>query len=98
MANEPSLLDLRAAAERAVDQLAGLNANAALPGAKQLVEQLRNAQEYERMARVAEAIGRIDAKDAKIRRLYAQALIEQGKATAAIDMLLGIVPGPPYSL
>jgi tetratricopeptide (TPR) repeat protein len=58
------------------------------PGeAVQLVEELRNAQQYPLMLRLAEAIGRKRPDEAKARRLYAQALIEQGQVTAAIDVL-----------
>ena len=49
--------------------------------------QLRDCSEFELMAGLAEAISRRDPKDARNRRLYAQALIEAGKATAAIDLL-----------
>ena len=79
------------AAERILERLAGLNAEALLPDAKQFVELLRNAREYERMARVAEAISRIDPKDSQNRRSYAQALIELGKVTAAIDLLQALM-------
>lgn len=79
------------ATDRILEQLAGLHADAVLAEARQLVEQLRNAQEYARMARIAEAVSRVDPKDAKNRRLYAQALIELGKATAAIDMLQALI-------
>ena len=39
------------------------------------------------MGQLAEAVSRHDPKDAKNRRLYAQYLIETGKATAAVDLL-----------
>jgi tetratricopeptide (TPR) repeat protein len=91
MASVKSVTELRDAANRALDQLAGLNADVALTDAKQLVEDLRNARQYEPMARVAEAISRIDPKDAKNRRLYAQSLIETGKASVAIDVLQALV-------
>lgn len=58
------------------------------PGeAVRLVEELRNARQYALVLRLAEAIGRKRPSDAKARRLYAQALIEQGQVTAAIDVL-----------
>ena len=84
---DESVTELRAQANRAIDQLAGLNAQAALEDASQLVEKLRNAREYDPMNRLAEAVSRIDPKNAKNRRLYAQSLIETGKATVAIDVL-----------
>jgi hypothetical protein len=46
-----------------------------------------NEREYDRMGRLAEAVSRKDPKDPKNRRLYAQYLIETGKATAAADIL-----------
>lgn len=54
---------------------------------KKLVDELRGARQFERMLRVAELVSRRDPKDVKNRRLYAQALIETGKVTAAIDVL-----------
>src|SRR5262249_58223685 len=39
------------------------------------------------MGQVAEAVGGRDRKDVTNRRLYAQYLIDTGKATAAIDLL-----------
>lgn len=55
--------------------------------AKKLVEALRNVAAYDEMGQLAEAISRRDPKDAKNCRLYAQYLINTGKATAAIDLL-----------
>jgi len=54
---------------------------------KKLVDELRGARQFERMLRVAELVSRRDPEDVKNRRLYAQALIETGKVTAAIDVL-----------
>lgn len=70
------------------------------PGeAVQLAEELRNAQQYPLLLRLAEAIGRKRPEEAKARRLYAQALIEQGQVTAAIDVLERLAarlkPGEP---
>ena len=39
------------------------------------------------MGQLAEAVSRRDPKDPKNRRLYAQYLIDTGKATAAVDLL-----------
>ncbi|MDM0047945.1 serine protease [Variovorax sp. J22R115] len=55
--------------------------------AKPLVEALRNERDYPRMLRLAEAVRRLDPGDAKNRRLLAQALIESGLATVAVDVL-----------
>jgi hypothetical protein len=52
-----------------------------------LVEPLRNIRDYELMGRLAEAISRRDPNDARIRRLYAQCLIDTGKPSVAIDVL-----------
>ena len=52
--------------------------------AKKTVEALRNQRDYELMGELAEVVSRRDPKDAKNRRLYAQYLIETGKATAAM--------------
>lgn len=76
--------------EEVLTELKGLSDDA-LPRAKPLVETLRNLREYELMGQLAEAISRHDPKDAKNRRLYAQYLIDTGKATAAVDMLQAAV-------
>lgn len=87
MSEDATLDELRAQTSRMLEQLAGLRAEEALAGAKELVEQLRNVREYDAMGRLAEAVSRVDPKEPKNRRLYAQYLIETGKATAAIDVL-----------
>jgi len=79
--------ELRARAKDALQRLRGLGSVDDLAGAKRLVEALRNVRDYETMGQVAEAVSRRDPKDAKNRRLYAQYLIDTGKATAAIDLL-----------
>ncbi|HEY6641453.1 TRAFs-binding domain-containing protein [Povalibacter sp.] len=87
MVNDSATTELRATAQRVLDQLSGLNAAAALPEARKLVETLRDAREYECLIQLAESLGRLDPKDAKTRRLYAQALIEMGQVSVAIDVL-----------
>jgi hypothetical protein len=87
MVNEAELDQLRERATVTVKKLAGLGTDGDVAEAKGLVETLRNAREYDLMGRLAEAVSRHDPKDAKNRRLYAQYLIETGKATAAIDLL-----------
>ena len=86
-----SLDELRSEAADALRGLAGLQVNDHLAGAKPLVEELRNGREFELMGKLAEAISRVDSKDPTNRRLYAQYLIETGKATAAIDVLQSLV-------
>jgi hypothetical protein len=78
---------LRASARDAIKKLNGICEDEDVVGAKNLVEELRNAAAYDEMGRLAEAISRRDPRDAKNRRLYAQYLINTGKATAAIDLL-----------
>src|SRR6516162_8688523 len=63
--------------------------------AKKLVEALRNVAAYDEMGQLAEAISRRDPKDARNRRLYAQYLINTGKATAAIDLLTSLAQRLP---
>jgi V8-like Glu-specific endopeptidase len=79
--------ELRAKAQMALKCLAGICEDEDLANAKELVEGLRNALLYEEMGELAEAVSRRDPKDARNRRLYAQYLINTGKATAAIDLL-----------
>jgi lysozyme family protein len=82
-----SLDDLISSAEQAVRRLKTSRAEESLTADRALVEQLRNVRRYELMGTLAEAISRLDPQDAKNRRLYAQYLIETGKATVAIDVL-----------
>lgn len=79
---------VRAAARAALERLQGRASDTDLQAAKPLVEQLRNQRDYELMGQLAEAVSRRDPRDAGNRRLYAQYLIDTGKATAAIDLLL----------
>jgi hypothetical protein len=78
---------LRRRADEALNLLRGLDTEGVVDDAKGIVEELRNVRDYERMGRLAEAVRRQDPKDPKNRRLYAQYLIETGKATAAVDVL-----------
>jgi len=87
MSGEPTLDEVREQAQKSLSDLRGLCSDDDVRAAKALVEKLRNQRDYELMGRLAEAVSRIDPKDAKNRRLYAQYLIDTGKATAAIDLL-----------
>jgi hypothetical protein len=78
---------LRASARDSVRKLSRICEDDDLVEAKELVEELRNVAAYDEMGQLAEAVSRRDPKDAKNRRLYAQYLINTGKATAAIDLL-----------
>ena len=79
--------ELRTRCDRSLSLMRGLGSETELAQARDLVEELRNARQYPQMAQLAEAISRRLPGDARNRRLYAQALIEQGLATAAIDVL-----------
>jgi len=87
MDSPPTLDELKGKAEESLRGLAGLCTDDDISAAKDLVEELRNVREYEAMGRLAEAVSRRDPKDPRNRRLYAQYLIDTGKATAAIDLL-----------
>jgi hypothetical protein len=87
MANEKTLDELRERARSSIKRLGGLCEDTDLATAKRLVEELRNARDYETMGQLAEAVSRRDPKDPRNRRLYAQYLIDTGKTTAAIDLL-----------
>jgi len=87
LSNPPTLDELKDRAGHALKRLAGLCGDEEVAAAKPLVEDLRNVREYEAMGRLAEAVSRRDPEDPKNRRLYAQYLIDTGKATAAIDLL-----------
>jgi hypothetical protein len=79
--------ELRAKAQGTLKHLTGICEDEDLAEAKDMVEALRDEALYEEMGALAEAVSRRDPKDARNRRLYAQYLINTGKATAAIDLL-----------
>ena len=85
----------RQSAEKSLDELRGFCGDTELKTAKMLVEVLRNQLDYDLMGQLAEAVSRHDPKDVKNRRLYAQYLIDTGKVTAAIDLLLAQVKRLP---
>lgn len=87
MTTRPDIDETRARARRSLEALRGASDAAELAAARVLVEQLRNQRDYELMGELAEAISRLDPRDARNRRLYAQCLIETGKVTVAIDLL-----------
>src|SRR6478736_8775063 len=82
-----TLDELRARTRDMLRKLCGLCEEEDVVQAKRLVENLRDFRAYEEMGCLAEAVSRRDFGDAKNRRLYAQCLIETGKATVAIDLL-----------
>jgi tetratricopeptide (TPR) repeat protein len=79
--------EVREQARKMLASLRGFGTDDDVDTAKTLVESLRNQRDYDLMGQLAEAVSRRDPKDAKNRRLYAQYLIDTGKATAAIDLL-----------
>jgi hypothetical protein len=82
-----NLDDLRTRAEGALRRL-NVNPSAAnLATAKGLIEALRNMCDYPTIGRLVEAVSRADPRDPTNPRFYAQYLIEDGKATAAADIL-----------
>jgi len=82
-----SLDELLGGAEQALRRLKSRRAPETLQADKEWVERMRNVRRYDLMGALAEAVRRLDPLDAKNTRLYAQYLIETGKATAAIDLL-----------
>jgi hypothetical protein len=84
---EPGYDQLRAQARDLLRKLRGLCESDDVAAAKHLVEALQYVRAYEEAGQLAEAVSRRDPGDAKNRRIYAQCLIDTGKATAAIDML-----------
>lgn len=67
----------------------------ALKQARALLPQLRDLRQFTALLPLAEALARLDPADAPTRRLYAQALIETGAATAALDMLRQLIARLP---
>jgi len=77
---------LRSKAEATIERLRTV-VRADRSDAKLLLGQLRDARLLDLMGQLAELLSRLDPDDAKIRRLYAQYLIEAGNVTTAIDVL-----------
>jgi len=88
--NRNNLDELRARVEDTLRKLSSIADDENLTTAKGLVEELRNRRDYPTMGRLVEAVSRIDPRDPKNRRFYAQYLIEDGKATAAADVLMAL--------
>lgn len=83
----PDLDALRAQTAQALERLRGLATDAQLHAARELAPALCKARLFNELGLLTEAIGRWLPRDAQMRRLYGQALIEQGYVTAAIDVL-----------
>jgi Trypsin-like peptidase domain/MAP3K TRAFs-binding domain len=87
MGDGQSADEFRQRARDSCRRLRGIHDDDELLEAKALVAKLRDRREYDLMGQLAEAVSRVDPKDVRNRRLYAQYLIETGKATAAVDLL-----------
>lgn len=59
----------------------------ALPETRLLTLAARDLRDYATLLRLAEAVGRVAPQEVQVRRLYAQALIDTGQVTVAIDLL-----------
>ncbi len=85
-----AMADAAAVESRADTLLAALAddaTDAVLAEAQSLLLPLRDIRAFARLQRLAEALCRLQPADARARLFYAQALIESGAATAAIDVL-----------
>ncbi len=84
----------RAGASRLVDELAAALDQGEAPSpaaARKTLQSLRRKCFFDLMERGAVALRQAGRDEAQIRRQHAQALIDQGKLTAAIDLLEGLV-------
>jgi hypothetical protein len=89
--DEDPKVALRQEADDLLSRLRRLPDDATLEDGRSLVERLRKQREFGALTKVAEAVARQAPKDATTRRRYAQALIETGQATVAIDVLRPLV-------
>lgn len=84
---EVDLAKLKFEAKQCLAQLYKFPDSGDIEKAKHIISQLKSACEYEVMGELLEAVTRLDLKDATMRRVYAQQLIEMGNASVAIDVL-----------
>ncbi len=87
--------ELRHRADELIDILRDEPAERDLDAARNLLGELRDRAEFDKLLLVVESLSRVAPGHAKTRRLYAQALIDTGKATAAIDVLRGLMSTLP---
>lgn len=92
--DDPRLALLREA-EDVLDRLRGAASADDIAAARTVASRLRGMREFVMLARVGEAVGRQAPMDAVVRCWYAQALIEAGQATAAVDVLRPIAKKLP---
>ena len=83
MADETERLEHRRRAAELIRSLADSD----IAEARLLAGSLQREREFELMARLLEALGRRVPDDLELRRRYAQALIELGMVTAAINVI-----------
>ena len=88
---------LSASATHALNCLRGLCGDDDVARARDLVVSLCKARLFALTAELAEAVSRRQPRDARTRCFYAQALIELGHATAAIDVLKSLASRLPSS-
>lgn len=94
---EDPRLALLGGADDVLNRLRGAASEADLAAARVVARRLRDLREFAGLARVGEAVGRHAPRDAVTRCWYAQALIETGQATAALDVLRPLATRLPPS-
>src|SRR5690349_14599893 len=87
MVEEDPRVALRREAEELLCRLRGLPDDDTVRAGQAFVKVARSAREFATLSKVAEAVSRQAPKDSTTRRYYAQALIETGHATVAVDVL-----------
>ncbi len=87
MADEDPRVEFRREAEELLARLRGLPDDDTVKAGQDFVKVARSAREFATLSKVAEAVSRQAPKDSTTRRYYAQALIETGHATVAVDVL-----------
>jgi len=91
MSDSLSTEELRRRADELIDILRDDFTDADVEAARQLLGELRDRVELEKLILLVEALSRVAPGHAKTRRLYAQALIDTGNATAAVDVLHALI-------
>jgi hypothetical protein len=87
--------DLRRRADELIDVLRDEFADQDVAAARGLLDDLRDRVEFGKLILLVEALSRVAPGHAKTRRLYAQALIDTGSATAAVDVLRALTSTLP---
>lgn len=95
--NEPlSRQELLRRADALIDILRDDFADQDVEAARRLLGELRDRAEFGKLILLVEALSRVAPDHAKTRRLYAQALIDTGNATAAVDVLRALITTLPH--